>query len=574
MQLTSLKELPERQRKIIRAWCMYDWANSGFAASGVAAIFPVYFVVLFKNTLGEEASFLGMTFTASSSWSFGIALSAAVVALSSPVLGVIADRAAIKKTLMWVYVSAGSLFVALAFFCVYTSSPSAWLFGAFVLGNVGFSGSLVFYNSLLPHIAPRELLDDVSCRGFAYGYVGGGLLLVIHLAVILAVADTGVEDLVTRIAIASIGMWWFGWALWTLKVVPEPVVENAVSGLNPKTAVALAARELGVTFRELTRYRVVLVYLAAYLLFNDGIQTIMGIAGAFGADTLGIDLKFNMATILIIQFVAAGGAMLFSRLAALVSTKRALIVALVGWCLIVLFGVAIAPLVPTTEDSFDYLLTYDSDSAVYVVAEAPEIGDSVADGRWEAEVGALKSGQTITNSRAEKLVEGVRTSPNSRYSVLVKGGPSGDSAAVGALHPSTLGDGPVDWWPMLVRGALWAPLGIPSGFQFLILGALVGLVMGGSQALARSLFAQITPSSRSGEFFSFFGFMGKASSVFGPMLYVLVTGMFDTRVAITAILSIIVGGTLILRWVDVDAGARAADAEDRLARGDAAPAAI
>ena len=294
---------------------MYDWANSAFATSGVVAIIPIYFVFLFKEALGEDASFLGITFTGSSMWSMGVAVSTAVVALSSPVLGIIADRAALKKTLLTVYAAAGSLFIGLAFFSAYTSHPWAWLMGMFMLANVGFAGSLVFYNSFLPHIAPRNLLDDVSSRGFGYGYVGGGLLLLIHLALILLTRDTDAADLVTRASIASIGVWWFGWALWTLKMLPEPPVHDPVGRLTPWKALSLAVVELGRTLREIRRFRVVLVYLGAYLLFNDGVQTVISISGAFAADSIGIPLIFNMVTILIVQFVAAGGAMAFAWLA-------------------------------------------------------------------------------------------------------------------------------------------------------------------------------------------------------------------------------------------------------------------
>jgi len=215
MNTTKLHDLPTTERKIIRAWCMYDWANSAFATSGTAAIFPVYFVFLFKNALGDEAIFLGFTFTGSSLWSLGIAISTAMVALTSPVLGVIADRVAIKKALLWAYTIAGSLFTFLAFFSAYTSAPWAWLFGTFLLGNIGFAGSLVFYNSFLPHIAPRHLLDDVSSRGFAYGYIGGGLLLVVHLALNVITSESQISDLVTRLSIASVGLWWFFWSLYT-----------------------------------------------------------------------------------------------------------------------------------------------------------------------------------------------------------------------------------------------------------------------------------------------------------------------------------------------------------------------
>ena len=320
-----LKDLPASQQRVIRAWCIYDWANSAFATSGVAAIFPVYFVFLYKEALGESATFLGITFTGSSTWSAGVAISTAIVALSSPLLGVISDRIPIKKTLLWIYTIAGSLFTVLAFFSAYTGQPWIWLFGMFALANVGFAGSLVFYNSFLPHLGPSRLLDDISSRGYAYGYAGGGLLLLVHLALILATQNTDFADLATRVAIASVGIWWFGWAIWTLRVLPEPPIQTRVFGLTPLSAISMGFRELRRTFRELRRFRVVLHYLVAFLLFNDGLQTVLAIAGAFAADTLGIPLAFNMATIVIIQFVAVPGALAFGWLADRVTTKPALI---------------------------------------------------------------------------------------------------------------------------------------------------------------------------------------------------------------------------------------------------------
>ena len=148
------------------------------------------------------------------------------------------------------------------------------------------------------------------------------------------------------------------------------------------------------------------------------------------------------------------------------------------------------------------------------------------------------------------------------WTLSIRGGELDGQSAVGRAHPSSLGTGPLDWWPSLVRRHLWAPLGLDAGYQWLLLGISVGVVIGGSQALARSLFAQITPQSRSGEFFSFFGFMSRASSVFGPMIYVVATALFDTRVAVTSILLIIVAGTVALRWVDVEQGMQAADSEN------------
>ena len=447
----KIKDLPKKQRGIIRAWCMYDWANSAFATSGVAAIFPVYFVLMFKDALGEDAVFFGITFTGSSMWTLGVALSTSIVALSSPVLGVIADRVAIKKTLLWIYTIAGSVFTILAFFSAYTAQPWAWMFGMFTLANVGFAGGLVFYNAILPHLAPREMLDDVSSRGFALGYAGGGLLLLIHLVLILATQDTDLADLVTRISIASIGLWWFGWAIWTLKVVPEPPILNPVHGMTVGSAISLGFRELGKTFRELTRFRVVLVFLGAYLLFNDGLQTVLAIAGAFAADTIGIPLAFNMMTILIVQFVASGGAMAFGWLAGRTTTKAALTVSLLGWILVVMFGVAVAPLPPSEHGDFDFQLDYDRGSGAYVMSVAPDLPDSGFELRGRGgEIWVLSEGIILTRRAVLYLPDAIRDSEDVKYSLSISGGDFDGESAVGPAHPSVLGGGPIDWWPDLV----------------------------------------------------------------------------------------------------------------------------
>ncbi len=571
MSTASIGELTARQRKIIRAWCMYDWANSGYATSGATTILPFYFVFLFQDALGHDAVFFGVTFTGSSMWSLGIAVSTAIVALSSPVLGVIADRVPIKKALLWIYTAVGSLFTVLSFFSAYTSQPWLWVFGVFLIANIGFSGGIVFYNSFLPHIGPRHLLDDISSRGFAYGYVGGGLLLIVHLAALFLTQDTEIADLVTRVSLASVGFWWFGWAIWTLLVVPEPPIVNRTRGVSALDYLSIAFSDLARTFRELRRFKVVLTYLIAYLVFNDGLQTVLSIAGAFAADTLGISIVFNMATILIIQFIAAPGAILFGKLAARFSTKAALALALAIWCLIVLFGVAIAPLPPEDHADFDYQLSQRSGSGEYILDSAPDLDDSLLDTRWREEVGELGEGDALTGRQARELSESVRLSENSAYSISITSGDLDGETQVGALHPSTLGEGAMDWWTIFVRDTVWEPLGMNANYQWLLLGVVAGIALGGSQALARSLFARITPETRSGEFFSFFGFMSRVSVIVGPMIYVLLTAVFDTRVAITSLLVMIVAGVIILKWVDVERGEEVAAIEDDRRRS-AAPA--
>ena len=561
----STKGDEQARRRAVHGWCMYDWANSAFATSIGAAILPVYFVVLFKDAFGQSTTFLRLTFTGSSMWSLGVAVSTAIVALSSPVLGMIADRSQIKRTMLQIYTTGGAIFTVLGFFSAYTGEPWAWVLVCYAIANIGFAGGIVFYNSLLPHLGEPGELDRISSRGYAYGYLGGGLLLAVHLAAILAFSDTDHVDLVTRLAVASVGLWWLGWAQWTFRTVPEPQVAKPVDRLDPITAATVAFSQVRKTFGELRRLRMLGLYLAAYLLFNDGIQTVLTIAGAFGPDTLGISLVSNMATVLIVQFVAAGGAVLFGRAAGALGTKAALTIALAGWCVVIAIAVGFAPLVPEAHEDFDYRLEHTGSGEYEIVAE-PNLSDEGDDNAWGNTYDHILAEESLARSQVLSLVEAVRTSDLSRFGISVMGGELDGMTGIGRAHPSLLLDeSPLAFWPRTLRDRVWKPLGIAVDIQWLMMGVLVGLVLGGSQALARSLFAYMTPESRSAEFFGFFGFVGRASAVFGPTLYLLVTGIYDTRAAILAILIIIAVGSVLLQRVDTEEGRAVAVEEDRLA---------
>ena len=312
-----------QNNRIINAWCMYDWANSAFATSITVAILPVYFVSLFKDSVGPETIMLGFTFTGSSVWSLSVAISTAIVAITSPALGIIADRKNIRKYLLITYTLVGSIFTVLLFFSVYFENLDwAWMFGCFLIANVGFAGACVFYNSFLPHLGERDEYDQISGRGFSYGYVGGGILLAIHLALIMMFSGTTNEDLVIRLCLASVGLWWFGFAILTFMLVPEPKTEHNNDKISLISAGKIAIAQLKITFSEIKKFRMLAIFLAAYLLFNDGIQTVISISGAFGSDTLGVSLLSNMATILIVQFVAALGSEISWKLSQLFGTKK------------------------------------------------------------------------------------------------------------------------------------------------------------------------------------------------------------------------------------------------------------
>ena len=551
-------------KRAVQGWCMYDWANSAFSTSISTAIMPVYFVVLFQNAFGNDVSFLNFEFTGSSTWSLAVAISTAIVAFSSPVLGTIADRTQIKKTLLFIYTLTGSLFTIMSFFSVFSGAEWAWILGCFMIANIGFAGGFVFYNSFLPYLGNDDELDRISSRGYAYGYVGGGLLLAIHLGAIQFFSDSNHLDLVTRICITSVGIWWFGWAIWTFKTVPEPQISNPVSGLTFSTSIKIAFNTLSKTFNELTKFKILLMYLVAYLLFNDGIQTVLTVAGAFGPDTLGISLISNMATILIVQFVAAIGAILFSKLASLIGAKQSLSITLLGWVIVIALAVGFAPLSPESHHDYDYQIEY-SKTGQYEISTKPELPeDQHFSIKWKGSVGDLIDKDYLSRSQVLELLTAIREFEDSKFSISIIGGDLDETKAVGINHRSVLQGGPIDWWPRALRNYIWEPLKLAVDTQWLILGIMVGTVLGGSQALARSLFANMTPESRSAEFFSFFGFVGRASAVFGPMVYLIFTGIFDTRVAILIILCLIIAGYLLLRTIDVEQGRAVALEEDRL----------
>ena len=562
----KISDLTPQNRKSLFGWYMYDWANSGFATSISTAILPVYFVILFQDALGNSTSILSLDFTASSMWSLAIGFSTLLVAITSPVLGVIADRTAIKKSLLFIYTLGGAIFTVLIFFSAYTSSPWAYTLGFFIIANIGFAGANVFYNSLLNTLAPAELLDDVSSRGFMFGYVGGGLLLAIHLVVIMLFQDTDHSDLVTRLAIASVGLWWFGWSIWTFTTVPEPKTED-VQQNNTAFANTLKEAFIGLsnTLKDIKHYKVVGIYLIAYLLFNDGIQTVLTVAGAFAADTLRISMIFVMSTILLIQFVAAPGATIFAKLSNRTSTKQALSVSLLGWIGAVLFAISIAPLPPETTGSYDYEITA-TDTNEYMFTTFPSISENDENKEWFDKYGNVDEDTLFNKNEVTRLLSDIDNgigNERSQYSAIVTGGTIDGNFSVGEYHPSALNSGMIDFWPKAVRKFIWSPLNIDAGYQFLLLGVFGGFVMGGSQALARSLFAFIIPDSKSGEFFGFFGFVGRASAFIGPLIYALIAGIFDTRMAILIILMFIVAGAALLTKVDVTLGRQNALESDR-----------
>ena len=572
----------------VRGYCMYDWGKSAFETSVVSAIFPTWFAFLFLEANGLNTTIAGITMEGDALIAYLVALGTWAVAIVAPALGVIADYKPVKMT--WLrtltYVGAGATFM-LGFDFLLPGNEWIWLLIFYFIANIGLNAAGVFYNALLPHLGTDDEMDDISNRAYAYGYLGGGLLLVVHLGLVLGIGG----DAVIRFCLASSGVWWFGFALITFKYVPEPPMEND----RQVPTIREAYSQVWTTLKEYNKFRTLFIYMLAYFFFIDAINTVWAVGPIFGAVVLGVSTIELMITIVLIQFVAWPCALLFTKLAHAWGTKKALNASLIGWLVLSFAILGFAPLELDSHDEFEVMYDWDEESQSYQVHvnyDASEIAqkldfqdDEFDEQKWasdfsemlpvefEEKTGTFKwaYGESSDDKLLFPVVGDVSTIlasiSDSRFSISVSGGPQDASSNVGVDHPTSLGDGALDAIPETVRKHVWEPLGIAIGMQFMILGMMIGTLFGGSQGLSRSIFGQMIPETRSTEFFGFFGFFGKVAAAVGPLLYASMTVMFDSRVGVLSIAVLIAIGVLLMRYVDIEQGRADARAEDARNRG-------
>ena len=584
----------------VRGYAFYDWGKSAFETSVTTAVLPAWFAYLFLKANGLEAEILGRNMTSDAVWSVAVAIGALLVAIASPSLGVIADRRAIK---MWwlrilTYLGAGST-IALAFAPMFDISLQwVWIFVMFLLANIGLNGAGVFYNALLPHMGTDDEMDAISNKAFAYGYFGGGILLAIHLVMISLIVDGSGSNpsWLIPFVMASSGVWWLGFAMLTFKYVPEPEIENEMESLGISESAKLAFSELKKTFSEWRKFKTLFIYMFAYFLFIDGINSVTALAGIYGISVLGLTTGALIATIMVIQFVAAPCALGFTKLAEATSTKSALTISLIGWVVVVTAALSFAPLELSEHSEYDFQYDWNEDTSEYDItvgetAFALKLSVDESEQDWVVEwlnvmpvhIDEDYKDRTIYEfNDPNQESDEYRTASTSdiqliemffgdfsetRFSASISGGPLDGHLALGDEHPTSLGDGSLDFIPKTVRDKVWQPLGFSVMYQFLLLGCMAGALLGGSQGLARSLFGQMVPETRSAEFFGFFGFFGKVAALLGPAIYAFMTTMYDSRVGVASLCLLIIAGTLLMRLVDVDSGREDARAEDSRNRG-------
>lgn len=315
-------------RPDLRAWALYDWANSAFITTIVAAVFPIYYNSVAAADLTPDVA----TFRFSIATTLALAVSAAI----APVLGAIADARAIKKPLLAGFMLIGV--VATALMASIGRGDWALALALFMIGNIAVTGSFAFYDSLLPHIASDDELDRVSTAGFAVGYLGGGLLLLLNLAWIMRPAWFGLPDagVATRVAFASVAVWWLVFSLPLFRNVPEPDIPLARSR-SIRRATSEAFGQLADTFRHLRRYRQAFLMLVAFLVYNDGIGTIIRMASLYGSQ-IGIAQEHLIAALLLVQFVGVPCSFFFGRLAGRIGTKQAIFLSLAVYAGISVLG--------------------------------------------------------------------------------------------------------------------------------------------------------------------------------------------------------------------------------------------
>ena len=645
-------------RRRANAWAMYDWANSAFFTTILAAVLPTYYSAVAGSTLASSA-------IATRNWSLSLSLALFISALISPVLGTLSDIARNKKVLLAFFTGIGVIGTGL----MVLIGTGDWVLASvlIVIARFGAAASNVFYDALLPHVAKPEDQDEVSNQGYALGYLGGGLLLAINVVMINVIPDDvfgfPFDFAGIRLSFASVAVWWTVFSIPLLRQVPEPQTANEVGSGN---VIVGSFKQLGSTLREIRNYSELFKFLIAFLIYNDGIGTIIGVAAIYGAE-LGFATTELILALLLVQFVGIPFSLIFGRLPEPKAPLRKHYLAyilfnVVGLLLVAGIGRFTLPMDVTgaspgkyvtqgeyvgegvynlsqqeteaenwvvenvdaalldTETDIPYLSTtlpnstysflYYGQDIVLMYATSPTGGmmEVKVDGKivkFDDKDGDDKDGidtysetnrydvtetievesvgtheltlTLVTDSEASLAIRDVTVLPAKRTSNLVFILGLIGAVQVGALLFTVLGGA------HLVSGlaetlttkrsillslfvysiiAIWGYF-VDSSLDFWLLAWMVGIVQGGSQALSRSLYAALSPASKSGEFFGFFSTMSKFSSITGPLIFAAVISIFgNSRPAVLSLIALFIVGGVLLAQVDVQAGKRHADEDN------------
>jgi UMF1 family MFS transporter len=316
----------EADKKAVWGWALYDWANSAFATTVMAGFFPVFFKQYWSHGADVNLS--------TAQLGFGNSIASLCMALAAPLLGAIADKGSFKKRFLTFFAYLGALSTAGLFLV----EQGAWALAIFVyaMGLIGFTGANIFYDALLPRVAPPERIDTVSSLGYSLGYLGGGVLFLLNVLMTLFPARFGLADAAqaVRFSFLSVALWWGGFTLFAVFWVPE---EKRGKPLGIAGTLAAGVRQLGATFRKLRHLKTVFLFLLAYWFYIDGVDTIIRMAVDYGL-SLGFESSSLIVALLIVQFVGFPAALAFGKLGQRWGVRRAIYLAILVYMGITLWG--------------------------------------------------------------------------------------------------------------------------------------------------------------------------------------------------------------------------------------------
>ena len=458
------------------SWIMYDWANSVYATNIMAAIFPTIFV----SVAGEAGDIW---------WGYATSIATFVLALLAPLLGAVADYKGMKKKLFTGFMLAGVVFTALI---AATDNWKVMLIG-YIVSRIGFSGANLFYDSFLTDVTDNDRMDRVSSWGYAMGYIGGSTIPFVLSIVMLLVLGYS-SPVAQKFAILITSVWWLVFSIPFLKNVKqihyiERTGENTVSQ---------TFRNIGRTAREIFQRKGLFLFVLAYFFYIDGVGTVISISTAYGT-VLGLGTVGMILALLVTQIVAVPCSIWFSRLAAKITARKALMGAIVMYTLICCVGFYMGFSLEPHQARYEQALEehYAQPLAQIADADALALRDTCAG--------------FLSKNDAEKQLQTLRDEMTSRQLE------NADTALVLDTAAAFL-EQQADAISALQQAVSF------STILFWAMAFLVGTVQGGIQAVSRSYFGKLIPKERSNEFFGFFDIFGKFASVLGPFLYSLIGG--------------------------------------------------
>ncbi len=575
------------KNKSLQGWYWFDWANQAYALSALVVILPVMIPQIFNSLTGGEAVILGLTLTGTSFYAFLIGFGSILVAIISPVVGVIADKYPIKKKLLWWYTLIGVICTALLGIIPYLDNALILACFLYLLSNLGFSGGLAVYYSFMPFLSKESSQDEISSIGTAYGFAGGSLILIIHL--FFMIQSKGAIWAQSFVLIST-AVWWFLFGLFLFKNTDEPNIHTNNKEKSLLGLFSLAFSQLYSTFKNIMKFKQLLIFLVAYLLFYDGVNTIASISGAYGSQVLKLPATMSAALFLIANLVAIPSTVLFGILAEKKGPKPTLMIVLITYCFIGFIAIGLSPLPlgsPITDiDRYDIQLRWDDQHNIYKIntkynkpiccsknsyvsanGEADKdfrnlISNLLIDNQANFEKENDLTHSLITSYDAKRLVEKLASFNNHELSIGIIGGDLNNKSIIGANNYTILGDGPVDFWTIIIRDYIWIPFNIDVDMQWIFLGVMVGAVMGTIVAQSRSIIAMIIPQKQSAEFFGFFSFIMKAAAMIGPLVFGLCVSLYDDRVGLLSVIVVIFLGTLVFYFFDLEKGIEEAKLAD------------